>query len=109
MNLFGWILLIGGVVLSVMDLMMLAMQAAMWLTSSRPSWPPMGLSVFWGVTINTGWAGLDKLFNSHITTGLIAIATLIGIGLTILGMKIIERRQRTSGQKDSSDNLTGLE
>ena len=103
MNLFGWILVIGGSILSVMDFMMLVMQAALWITSSRPSWPPMGLGIFWGETFKTGWAGLDSVFNSHIPTGLIATAALIGLGLVILGIKMIGRKHRASVQKDYSE------
>jgi hypothetical protein len=79
MKQFGWLLVIGGSLLVAMNLLMLVMQAELWLTGGS-SWPPMGLSVFWGEKFNTGWAGLDKLFNSHIPAGLIAIAALIGLG-----------------------------
>ena len=94
MKLLGWLLLIGGSLLSVMGFFMLVMQIALWLTGGS-SWPPMGLSIFWDAKLNTGWAGLDRLFNSHIPTGLIAIAALIGLGLAILGMKTIDKVHRT--------------
>ena len=48
MKLFGWLLLVGGSLLSVANAFMLIMQAALWLTGHRSSWPPMGLSVLLG-------------------------------------------------------------
>ena len=101
MKLLGWLLLIGGSLLSVMGFFMLVMQIALWLTGGS-SWPPMGLSVFWDVKLKTGWAGLDQLFNSHIPTGLIAIAALIGLGLAFLGMKTIEKIDRTLERYDGA-------
>ena len=96
MRLIGWFLFIGGSILSVMNCFMLIMQTELWLMGRSSSWPPMGLGAFfWGDKINTGWAGLDKLFNSHIPTGLIAFGVLIGLGLAILGMKTIDRLNRT--------------
>ena len=96
MKLIGWFLFIGGSILSVLNCFMLIMQTELWLMSRSSSWPPMGLGVlFWGDKLNTGWARLDKVFNSHIPTALIAFAALIGLGLAILGMKIIERLNRT--------------
>ena len=94
MKLLGLLLLIGGSLLSVMGFFLLVMQVALWFTGGS-SWPPIGLSIFWGTKIDTGWAGLDKLFNSPIPTGLIAIAGVIGLGLAIVGMKTIDKDHRT--------------
>ena len=55
----------------------------------------MGLSVYWGGKLNTGWAGLDLLFNSQIPTVLMIVAGLIGLLLAILGMKAIDKVDKT--------------
>ena len=96
MKLIGWFLFIGGSILSVMNCFMLSMQTELWLMGRSSSWPPMGLGIlFWGDKLNTGWACLDEVFNSHIPTALIAFAALIGLGLAILGMKTIDRLHGT--------------
>jgi hypothetical protein len=92
MKLLGLLLLIGGSLLSVMGFFLLVMQLALWFTGGS-SWPPIGLSIFWGTKLNTGWVGLDRLFNSPIPTGLIAIAGLFG--LAIVGMKTIDKDHPT--------------
>ena len=94
MKLFAWLLLIGGVLVSVTNAFMIIMQAALWLTGHRTSWPPMGLSVFWDTKLNTGWAGLDMLFNENIPTVLMVIAAFSGLLLAILGMKTIDKVNR---------------
>jgi hypothetical protein len=95
MKLLGWLLLIGGSVLSVTNAFMLVMQAALWLTGHRSSWPPMGLSVYWGAKLNTGWAALDIPFNTNIPTVLMVLAASSGLLLAILGMKIVDKIDRT--------------
>ena len=95
MKLFGWLLLVGGSLLLVANAFMLIMQAALWLTGHRSSWPPMGLSAYWGAKLNTGWAVLDMPFNANIPTVLMVIAALSGLLLAILGMKTIDKVDRT--------------
>ena len=95
MKLFGWLLLVGGSLMSVANAFMLIMQVALWLTGHRSSWPPMGLSVYWGTKLNTGWAVLDMLFNANIPTVLMVIAALSGLLLAILGMKTIDKVDKT--------------
>jgi hypothetical protein len=52
------------------------------------------LSVFWDTKLNTGWAGLDMLFNENIPTVLMVIAAFSGLLLAILGMKTIDKVNR---------------
>ena len=91
MKLFGWLFLVGGSLVSVVSAFMLIMQIGIWLTDRRSSWPPMGLSIFWGAKLHTGWAGVDLLFNSQIPTVLMVIAALNALLLAILGMKTIDK------------------
>jgi len=95
MKVTGWLLFIGGSLLSVINSLMLIMQIVMWLTGGSSSWPPMGLSVFFGEKLNTGWAGFDMLFNARIPTVLMIIAALNGLLLAFLGMKTINNADET--------------
>ena len=73
-------------VLSVMNLIMLVMQGSRVVGAAAD-----GVQHFLEEKINTGWVDLDELFNSHIPTGLIVIAALMGFVTIIFGIKTIDK------------------
>lgn len=95
MKMTGWLLFIGGSLLSVISFLMLIMQILMWLMGGSSSWPPMGLSIFFGGKLNTGWAGFDMIFNAQIPTVLMIIAASNSLLLAFLGMKAINNVDET--------------
>lgn len=94
MKALGWLTVLGGVLIAIAGVIVLAIHGMVWLKTGDASL--LGTSAFfWGRgELHTGWLGVDLLAHYYRDFPMGMLVTLGGIGIVLLGTKIVDRSEK---------------
>lgn len=94
MKTLGWLTVLGGGLIAIVGVFVLVVHGVVWLKTGDVGLLGIG-AFFWGRDeLHTGWLGVDRLANYYRDFPMGMLVTLGGIGVMLLGTKIVDRSEK---------------